>query len=70
MVFLGEKAEVKLGSDLPPERARLVTLEADRPSGSDFFIFFPYALILAHLFLFGHKIVSPYYVLPSPLASG
>ena len=37
----GEKAEVKPGSDLPPKRAHLVTLEADRPSGSDFFIFSP-----------------------------
>ena len=41
MVLLGEKAELKPGSDLPPERAHLVTLEADRPSGSDFFIFSP-----------------------------
>lgn len=40
VVFLGEKEEVKPGSDLPPERARLVTLEADHPSGSDF-LFFP-----------------------------
>ena len=36
VVFLGEKVEVKLGSDLPVEHVPPVTLEADCPSGSDF----------------------------------